>query len=71
MNASPYLGFEQLGHNPNFEISLNMSLDQLKFYCTSNEQFRTICEDQEFWRERVLREYPIILPYKPLDISWW
>jgi hypothetical protein len=70
MNASPYLGFEQLGHNPNFEIALNMTLDQLKFYCTSNEQFRTICTDQEFWLRKLRREYPKTIKYKPNGVTW-
>lgn len=70
MNASPYFGFEQLGRNPNFEIALNMSLEQLRFYCTSNELFRSICSDQEFWLERLRREYPNLIQYKPEVITW-
>lgn len=70
MNASPYFGFEQLGRSPNFEIALNMSLEQLRFYCTSNEVFRPICMDQEFWLERLRREYPRTISYKPVNITW-
>ena len=69
MNSS-YLGFERLGHNPNFEIALNMTLDQLRFYCTSNKQFRTICMDQEFWLEKFRREFPEIIQYKPENMTW-
>jgi hypothetical protein len=70
MNYYPYLGYEQLGYNPNFEIALNMSFEQLRFYCTSNEQFRQICSDQEFWKERIKRESPAAILYKPVNTSW-
>jgi hypothetical protein len=70
MESSPYLGFEQLGRNTNFEIALGMPLDQLKFYCVNNEQFRQICMDQEFWRQRLEIRYPDAIQYKPADMSW-
>lgn len=70
MNASSNYRYEQLGHNPNFEIALNMPLEQLRFYCINNELFKSICKDQEFWRERLRREYPNIIQYKPEDITW-
>jgi hypothetical protein len=65
-----YLGYQHLGYGPNFNIALNMSLDQLKFYCTSNELFGSICMNQEFWLERIRREYPITIPYKPENVTW-
>jgi hypothetical protein len=61
---------ELLGYGPNFNIALNMSLDQLKFYCTSNELFRSICSNQEFWLQRLQNEYPKIIQYKPFDMSY-
>jgi hypothetical protein len=62
--------FERLGHGPNFEIALNMPLEQLRFYCVNNETFKYICMDQEFWLERLRREYPTLVSYKPIDMSW-
>ena len=70
MEDFPYLGFEQLGYNPNFEIALNMSLDQLRFYCTSNFLFRDICGEEEFWLERLRRYYPKVIQYKPDNLTW-
>ena len=62
--------YQALDYVPNYEIALNMSLDQLKFYCTSNEVFNKICTTDEFWHERVIRYHPKLLPYKPLNVSW-
>jgi hypothetical protein len=70
MESSPYLGFEQLGRNSNFEVALGMPLDQLRFYCVNNEQFRQICMDQEFWRRRLEIRYPDVIQYKPTDMNW-
>jgi hypothetical protein len=69
MNTS-YLGYEQLGYGPNFEIALNMPFEQLRFYCVSNELFRSICSDQEFWLQRLQREYSVLIQYKPIDQTY-
>jgi hypothetical protein len=69
MEVSPF-GYEQLGYEPNFEIALNMSLEQLRFYCTSNELFRSICSDQEFWNQRLQNEYPDTIQYKPINMTY-
>jgi hypothetical protein len=61
---------ELLGYGPNFNIALNMPLEQLKFYCISNELFRKICSDQEFWIERLRREYLTLIQYKPVDMTY-
>jgi hypothetical protein len=61
---------ENLGYGFNFNIALNMSLEQLRFYCTSNELFKRICSNQEFWLQRLQREYPDIIKYKPIDMTW-
>lgn len=70
MEREPYLGFQQLGYAPNFEIALNMSLEQLRFYCTSNELFRSICSDQEFWRQRLQNEYSDVIQHKPINMTY-
>lgn len=62
--------YQALGYDANFEIALNMPLEQLRFYCVNNQLFKSICSDQEFWHERVNREYPNLLQYKPIDVTW-
>jgi hypothetical protein len=66
----PYLGYEQLGYGANFNIALNMPLEQLKFYCVSNELFRKICSDQEFWHQRLQNEYPNSIQYNPENMTY-
>jgi hypothetical protein len=61
---------ENLGYDPNFNIALNMPLDQLRFYCVNNDLFRRICMNQEFWLQRLQREYPKLIQYKPIDMTW-
>lgn len=70
MNSSPYLGYQQLGRDPNFELALSIPFDQLRFYCTSNDVFRNICMNQDFWFRRLQREYSTLIPYKPIDLNW-
>jgi hypothetical protein len=65
-----YFGYEQLGYGPNFEVALNMPLEQLKFYCVNNELFRKICSDQEFWFRRLQREYSTLIQYKPINMTY-
>jgi hypothetical protein len=69
MEASPFT-YEQLGYGPNFNIALNMSLDQLKFYCVNNELFRKICSNQDFWLQRLQNEYPTLINDKPFDMTY-
>ena len=42
MESSRRYTYEKLGHDPNFEIALNMPLEQLRFYCVNNQLFRQI-----------------------------
>ena len=64
------LSYERLGYDTNYEIALNMSIEQLRFYCVSNPLFNKICNTQKFWLDRLQFEYPITIPYKPIDMSY-
>jgi hypothetical protein len=70
MEPEYYFGYQQLGHDPNFEIALNMPLEQLKFYCVNNDLFRSICTNQEFWKQRLQNEHPEIIQYKPENMTY-
>jgi hypothetical protein len=69
MEVSPFT-YEQLGYGPNFNIALNMSLEQFKFYCVSNELFRKICSNQDFWLQRLQNEYPTLIQNKPVNMTY-
>jgi hypothetical protein len=69
MNPS-YPEHEQLGYNANFEIALHLPFENLKTYCVSSDLFRSICSNQEFWRQRLQNDAPNAVQYKPNDMTY-
>jgi hypothetical protein len=71
MEPSSYFNFPTLGGDPIFEIALNMPFEQLRLRCIYDQNLKSICMNQEFWLQRLKREYLKLLSYKPVDMNYF
>jgi hypothetical protein len=60
----------ELGFDINFEIALNMTIDQLVFFCINNEIFKEVCKCDNFWLRYLQFDYPKLISYKPIDLNY-
>ena len=40
-----------------YDIALNLDLHDLRHYCQTNRNMRNICQDNNFWRQKTLRDF--------------
>lgn len=61
-----------LSHLPeiNTLILLELPYKDLTRVCQSNKEIYKICQDENFWRQKVLRDFPDSASYKPQQLSY-
>lgn len=48
----------QLPSSVNYEILLNVPINELKYYCQRNRQANEICKSDYFWIQKFKRDFP-------------
>jgi hypothetical protein len=55
----------------NFEIMNKMDDATLLAYCIVDQRALTLCNNQVFWRNRVLAKYGLLIKYKEIAETWY
>jgi len=53
-----------------YQIALESPLETLISLCQSNRFYWNLCADDNFWRNKFLRDYPDYLPFKPESLTF-
>lgn len=70
MNFLNSYNFTQPSTESVYSMALNTPVNVLQSLCVTDPQYRQICYDENFWRTRTQRHFPMAVNRKPHYMSW-
>ena len=62
-----HAGFDPI----NFEIMNKMDDATLLSYCVTDQRALALCNNEVFWHNRTMANYPLLTKYKEIAESWY